>query len=122
MRDPLTLSSSGWCSICWPNLHDLSLLRASWLARERVIPVSCLCFLVLISPLAGVATPLDYHIPYDDLELIAADGVKVKAYLMKQRKELLDRNDSQAPNDLEGAAREKRTDDEVNCFTSVFMQ
>lgn len=58
----------------------------------------------------SVATPLDYHIPYDDLELVAADGVKVKAYLMKQRKE--DRYDSRALDNLEVAAREKQTDDE----------
>jgi len=33
-----------------------------------------------------VSTPADYHIPYEELELKAADGVKIKAYLLLQRR------------------------------------
>jgi hypothetical protein len=36
--------------------------------------------------LAVVSTPADYDIPYEELELKAADGVKIKAYLLLQKR------------------------------------
>ncbi|KAF9513969.1 hypothetical protein BS47DRAFT_1485324 [Hydnum rufescens UP504] len=41
----------------------------------------------------------------------AADGIKVKAYLMKQQRELLGRNNPSPPSDLKVAANEKQTDE-----------
>jgi len=58
-----------------------------------------------------VSTPADYEIPFDDLELRSADGTKVKAYLMKQRKELVGSNAAQVPERLR-ADDLKLTDDE----------
>lgn len=37
-----------------------------------------------ILPSTVVPTPADYDIPYEELELKAADGVKIKAYLLLQ--------------------------------------
>ena len=33
-------------------------------------------------------TPKDYKIPYEDLELVAEDGIKLKCYIMKQSRDL----------------------------------
>ncbi|KAF8328136.1 alpha/beta-hydrolase [Cantharellus anzutake] len=58
-----------------------------------------------------VSTPADYEIPYDDLELESADGTRVKAYLIKQRKVFVGHNAAFVPQDL-GAVDSKLTDDE----------
>jgi len=60
----------------------------------------------------AVSTPAEYEIPFDDLELRSADGTKVKAYLMKQRKELVGSNEAQVPENLK-SVDPKLTDDEV---------
>ena len=35
-----------------------------------------------------MATPKDYNIPYQDLELVAQDGVKLRCYMMIQKRSL----------------------------------
>lgn len=56
-----------------------------------------------------VATPADYEIPFENLELVASDGVLVKAYLMKQRKTLV----GHAPEMSDNIPPSEQTDDEV---------
>lgn len=42
-------------------------------------------YCVTIGSRLTVATPAEYDLPYEDLELLTPDGVKIKAYLMLQQ-------------------------------------
>jgi abhydrolase domain-containing protein 13 len=57
-----------------------------------------------------VPVPTDFGLPYEDVELITPDNVRIKCYLMIQRN----------PLDIAGMTEidipEGKTDEEVSCF------
>lgn len=64
-----------------------------------------------------VATPADYEIPFENLELTSSDGVRIKAYFMKQRKQLV----GHAPEaSVDESISDELTDDEV-CLALILM-
>lgn len=44
--------------------------------------------LAAFSVTAEVSTPMDHGLPYEDLTLVTSDGVRIRAYLLLQRRYL----------------------------------
>ncbi|KAF9517592.1 hypothetical protein BS47DRAFT_1359613 [Hydnum rufescens UP504] len=82
----------GWCATYWSNLHDLSALRSPRLTSPH--------HQIITFPMMTSNSQLQ----------TAADCIKVEAYLMKQWRELLGRNNPSPPSDLKVTANEKKTD------------
>ncbi|KAG8744006.1 hypothetical protein FRC10_010985 [Ceratobasidium sp. 414] len=64
----------GWPSLLWTKFVDLSSQRARGFAHQ---------------PSTDVSTPAEYGIPYTDLTFTTSDKVKIRAYLLVQRRALL---------------------------------
>lgn len=73
------------------NLFNLSSVRTSWFERKYVkIPVcgDIVTGILRVILCIVVSTPADHGMPYVEIELETSDGVKIKAYLLVQRRHL----------------------------------
>lgn len=94
-EDPFLLNRP-WSPLLWPKLLNLPLSVPTWLAHRYEVRSSIRAggsdpFVTLTSIpwiFLEVAVPTDFGLTYDDLELETPDKIRIRAYLLTQRKEL----------------------------------
>lgn len=84
-------------TLLWPKLPYLSQCIPTWLANwyvpcarsmTRFQPALTFPSQLSFRRFVEVSTPMDYGLPYEDLTLDTSDGVRIKAYLLLQRRYL----------------------------------
>lgn len=98
----------------WPKFLNIPFGISTWITHRSVITLhdiaSC-CNIAYID----VPIPSDYGLPYQDLELETSDKVKLRCYLLPQKKMLSNTHVEAARLPYE----EYGTDDEVDLFHKV---
>jgi hypothetical protein len=92
--------------ILWPKLFNLPFCFSTWLENRCVVPRFPLEIQLKWSQ--DVPVPTDFGLSYDNLDLNTPDGITLRSYLLRQRKELGHHQDGHVE------TSESQTDEEVS--------